>query len=87
MNTSIFDQVFIDSMAEAVAKKLPNRAAETKRLFTLEEAAQYIGRTQKAVERLIERGVIPVTKLDGKRQVDRAVLDKLISDRTYFEVA
>jgi excisionase family DNA binding protein len=56
-----------------------------KRLFTLAEAAEYIGRSPKAIEHLIQRGTIPVTKIDGKRQVDKAALDKIISDHTYFE--
>jgi excisionase family DNA binding protein len=84
----IFEQQFIDRLADAVASRIsaaPGVAA--KRLFTMEEAAEYIGRSPKAVERLIQRGAIPVTKIDGKRQVDRSALDKIISDRTYFEVA
>jgi hypothetical protein len=56
-----------------------------KRLFTLREAAAYIGRTPKAIEHLIARGTIQVTKLDGKRQIDRSVLDKLIVDSTHYE--
>ena len=83
----MFEQKFIEQLADALADRL-SRAATTsnKRLFTLAEAAEYIGRSPKAVERLIQRGAIPVTKIDGKRQLDRAALDKIISDRTYFEV-
>ena len=47
-------------------------------MFTLAEAAHYLGRTTRAVEHLIDRGAIQVTKLDGKRQIDKAELDKLI---------
>ena len=54
--------------------------------MSVPEGARYLGRTPKAVEHLIDRGVIPVTKLDGKRQIDRIALDKLIGDRTYYEV-
>jgi excisionase family DNA binding protein len=83
----MFDQAFIDQLADAVASRITIAPSVImKRLFTLEEAAEYIGRSAKAVERLIQRGTIPVTKIDGKRQVDRTVLDKIISDRTYFEV-
>ena len=83
----IFEQQFIDKIADAVADRISrSTSSPTKRLFTLAEAAEYVGRSPKAVERLIQRGAIPVTKIDGKRQVDRAVLDKIISDRTYFEV-
>ena len=86
----MFSADFIDALAEAVAARVAaeideNHAASTRRLLTVREAALYIGRSPKAIEHLIARGTIPVTKLDGKRQIDRATLDKLISDRTYFE--
>lgn len=81
------EQQFIDKLAAALAGRIARAPSGTsKRLFTLTEAAEYIGRSPKAVERLIQRGAIPVTKLDGKRQVDRDALDQIISDRTYFEV-
>lgn len=83
----MFEQQFIEQLADALADRLSRSpSAVTKRLFTMSEAAEYIGRSPKAVERLIQRGAIPVTKIDGKRQVDRSALDKIIADRTYFEV-
>lgn len=81
----MFEQQFIDRLAEALVSRISAPAPAPKRLFTLSEAAEYIGRSPKAVEHLIQRGTIPVTKLDGKRQVDRAALDKIIADSTYFE--
>jgi hypothetical protein len=85
----MFNEQFISDLACAVAKQVIAQIAESsvpKRLFTIAEAGIYLGRTQKAMEHLIVRGTIQVTKLDGKRQLDRSVLDKLISDRTYYEV-
>ena len=82
-----FEQQFIDKLADALVSRIARAPSGTrKRLFTLAEAAEYIGRSPKAVERLIQRGGIPVTKLDGKRQVEGNALDRIISDRTYFEV-
>jgi excisionase family DNA binding protein len=84
---ALADDHFIKRLADAlVSRVLSERAPTTKRLFTLAEAAEYIGRSPKAVEHLIHRGAIPVTKLDGKRQVDRETLDKIIAEHTYFEV-
>jgi hypothetical protein len=84
---NIFEQQFIEKLAEALAIRLSRTAPVfNKRLFTLAEAGEYIGRSPKAVECLIQRGAIPVTRIDGKRQVDRTALDKIIADRTYFEV-
>jgi excisionase family DNA binding protein len=83
----MFEKQFVEELANAIAERISRSpSAGTKRLLTLPEAAEYIGRSQKAVERLIQRGAIPVTKIDGKRQVDRAALDKIIADRTFFEV-
>lgn len=84
----MFTEQFISDLASEVAKQVICRMAETsvpKRLFNVAEAAVYLGRTRKAVEHLITRGAIQVTKLDGKRQIDRSVLDKLIADKTYYE--
>jgi excisionase family DNA binding protein len=86
-SSGVFEQQFIEMLADALAHRIARvSSASSKRLFTMLEAAEYIGRSPKAVERLIQRGAIPVTKIDGKRQVDREALDKIISDRTYFEV-
>jgi excisionase family DNA binding protein len=86
VKTQMFDQQFLKEIRDVVKDAVSQALPASKRLFTLEEAAEYIGRSPKAVERLIQRGTIPVTKIDGKRQVDRAALDKIISDRTFFEV-
>ena len=53
--------------------------------MTVAQVAEYIGRSPKAVEHLIARGTIPVTKLDGERQIDRKALERLIDAHTYFE--
>jgi hypothetical protein len=85
----MFTDQFVAELAAAVAKQVTAQMSETnvpKRLFTLPEAAVYLGRTIRAVEHLIARGAIQVTKLDGKRQIDKFVLDKLISDRTCYEL-
>ena len=55
------------------------------RLFDVSQAASYLGRSEQAVRLMIHRRKIKVTKLDGKVQIDRAVLDKLIEDCTFYE--
>ncbi len=84
--------VLIDSIAERLAAQVlahlgdPATQATKPRLLSLPDAAIYLGRSLGAVEQLVKRGVIPVTRLDGKRQVDRIALDKLISDSTHFVI-
>jgi hypothetical protein len=55
------------------------------RLFDVDQAATYIGRTPEAVRLLIHRGKLPVTKIDGKVQIDRTALDKIITDATFYQ--
>ena len=85
----MFSDAFIAELAGEVAKQVVAQMQESvapKRLFTITEAGIYLGRTPKAVEHLIDRGAIKVTRLDGKRQIDHSALDKIIDDHTYFEV-
>jgi len=86
----MFTQEFINTLAEAVAQQVIAQLAAQggvpqQRLFAIPEAAVYLGRTPKAIEHMIARGTLQVTKLDGKRQIDRSALDKIISDRTFYE--
>jgi excisionase family DNA binding protein len=83
---AIFLEQLIERLADLVAARIGTGEGPAKRLMTIAEAAEYIGRSRRAVEAMIVRGTIPVTKLDGRCQVDRVALDKLISDRTYREV-
>lgn len=52
-----------------------------KRLFTLKEAAQYLGRSEWSMRSLIWAGSIPVVKTDGGRKIfiDLQDLDAFIS--------
>jgi excisionase family DNA binding protein len=86
----MFTEQFVSELASAVAKqvlaKMTEEGTVPKRLFTVQEAAVYIGRSPKAVDHLIARGAIQVTRLDGRRQIDRVALDKLIEENTLFEM-
>jgi hypothetical protein len=83
----VFDQNFLDELSSAIASRIRQdlvAASQPKRLMTLEETAIYIGRSPGAVEQMIKRGSLPVTKIDGKRQIDRIELDRIIHDSTHF---
>ncbi len=82
----------LDQYFEEVAARLERRLEQhitpsgpAKRLFTVPEAAAYLGRTENAVKLLIYRGKVPVTRIDSKWQIDKKALDKLIDECTYFE--
>jgi excisionase family DNA binding protein len=84
---SLLDQYF-EEFATRLERRIEQRAprdAAPKRLFTVPEAAEYLGRTENAVKLLIHRGKLPVTRIDSKSQIDKKALDKLIDECTYFE--
>jgi integrase len=74
-DTADICSILIDRIAEKVAElvmaKLAVAAPTAQRLMSLPDTATYLGRSVGAIEQLVKRGVIPVTKIDGKLQVDR----------------
>ena len=87
LETTILDRL-VNGIASQLGRHLESLApqrAQAKRLFTVAEAAEYLGRTENAVKLLIYRGKLPVTKIDSKSQIDKAALDQLIDDCTYYE--
>ena len=51
------------------------------RLMDVEEAARYLGQPVGAVRLMIQRGTLPLTRLDDKSQVDRLILDEIVCGR------
>ncbi len=56
-----------------------------RRLLTVDEAAEYLGRTRRAIEGLVRRRKIPFTKLDRRVQFDTQSLDICIARHTQRE--
>jgi excisionase family DNA binding protein len=84
---SMLDQYF-EEIAARLERRIDQRAPQNvapKRLFTVPEAAEYLGRSENAIKILIHRGKLPVTRIDSKSQIDKRALDKLIDQCTYFE--
>lgn len=78
-----------DEGIELLEKKLDRviqlleHPALPQRYMDIAAAAKYMGRTEAAVRHLIKRGLIPVTKIDGKPIIDRVALDKYMEKNTY----
>lgn len=79
---------YVEELAARLERHLDQRLLaiiSNKRLFTVSEAAEYLGRSENAVKLLIHRGKLPVTRIDSKSQIDRKALDKLIEECTHFQ--
>ena len=76
----------LDAFSDLIAAKLSERLAEfgreagkiLPRLFTVEDAAVYLGRTKKAIQHMIASGKLPTVKADRRTFLDRKDLDEAI---------
>ena len=78
-----FDALF-ENWAEKIAEKVAARLAQSdtvtpkQKLFSVERAAEYIGRTEDAVRHMIASGKLPVVRIDTRISLDKEDLDTLI---------
>jgi excisionase family DNA binding protein len=58
-----------------------------KRLYSLKEAAQYLGRTERALRHLVDRGKIPTVRIDSRIQFAIEDMNRLIDQHreTYID--
>ena len=73
----------LDALADAIAARVAARLnrAEGPRLLNVNEAAEYVGRTPKALRHMIASGVIPAIREGSRVHLDRADLDRWIEMR------
>jgi hypothetical protein len=69
--------VFIEALADAVARRLETMAGLQQRLLDVHGAARYLGMTEDAVRHKAGTD-IPCVRVDGKLRFDRRDLDRWI---------
>ncbi len=79
-------QAFADEIAERVflrvMEKLQGQSAKAPRLLTVKQAAEYLGRSPKAIYDMAAKGILPAVR-EGKRlHFDRCELEEWISQRS-----
>ena len=80
MIDSTVDQL-INVLVERLAKKLSQDIGQTSsRLFTVEQAATYLGRTKEAVQHMVNQNKVPTVRTDRRVFIDRNDLDRWIED-------
>jgi hypothetical protein len=68
----------LSNLADAVVRRIGNRIAP--RYMTLEETAQYCGKSSaEAVRSMLRRGQLPCIKLHGRIYVDREDIDRAMA--------
>ena len=73
----------LDRIADRLVEKMEARGKGiAPRLMDIAQAATYLGRTVSGIQHMLKRRTLPATRIDGKVQIDRLELDKLIADRT-----
>jgi excisionase family DNA binding protein len=82
----------LDALADRVAVRLSQivgaAAVRTHRLLSVEEAAEYLGRSTEAIRHMISAGKLPTVRGDRRIQIDVRDLDhwiesnKQANDRT-----
>ena len=80
----LLDDKELEQFADRVAEKLNLRKPPSlvPRLMDIAATAVYMGRSVSGVTHLVKKGLLPITKLDGKIQIDRIALDRLIVEST-----
>jgi excisionase family DNA binding protein len=76
----VFEQGFIDKLAEAVAAKMITLGVVAPRLMSLEQAASYLGMTVDALRYKATTRQIQGVKADKKWRFDKIDLDRWIED-------
>lgn len=57
---------------------LPKSLSEAPYLLSVRRAAEYLGRTEKAVRHLYERRILTPLRIDGRVFLDRREIDSLV---------
>ena len=86
MTTDTNLHTILNAFSDLIAAKSSERLAESgrdggkvkPRLFTVEDAAFYLGRTKKAIQHMIASGKLPTVKADRRVFLDRKDLDDWI---------
>jgi hypothetical protein len=79
----MFDQVFIEQLAKALAALIPRPASgRWPELMSIKVAAEYMGRPEGGIRHLIEGKMLPVCRIDRRVQIRRVDIDRLIERHT-----
>jgi excisionase family DNA binding protein len=82
----MFDQATVEQLADALARRLkaekPKQPERWPELMSIKTAAQYLDRSEASIRHLLDAKMLPICKIDGRVQIRRVDLDRLIERKT-----
>ena len=75
---TLLSDAALAEITEAVARRLPQHV--TKRLYTVQEAAEYMGCSQQQIRNWITAGKLPNVSLDARARVAIEDMQRLIEE-------
>lgn len=83
-------QTIEDAVEDLIVRKVvellkPSKPSEVKRwseVMTNKTAAEYMDRSARSIEGLVARRVLPVVRMDGRPQVRRVDIDRVVERAT-----
>jgi excisionase family DNA binding protein len=76
----LFNELTAVIRSQLTAEQPKQRQAAGRRLLTVKQAAEYLGRTEAAVRQLIHKRIIPVIRMDRAIRIDIRDIDRLIEE-------
>ncbi len=71
-------ELLLNALADAIADRLEHRQETRRRLLSVEQAAEYINRSESAIYNLVSDGKLRPVRLDRRISFDIRDLDNLI---------
>ncbi len=71
---------FFESMADAIVQRIERKLSIKKRIYSLDEAAEYLGLTRKALQQKVARSEVKAVEIDRLLRFDILDLDRMIED-------
>ena len=76
----LFSELSAAIRTQVLAEQPKQTHAAARRLLTVQQAAEYLGRTEAAVRQLIHKRIVPVVRFDRNVRIDVRDLDRLIEE-------
>lgn len=80
MSTNPFAPL-VDAIADAVVSRLESQGPQiTPRMYSVKQAAIYLGRSEAAIRLLAQHGKLPTVPMDSRLMFDVQDLDRMIEE-------